>query len=201
MTCSRPERILRELRERTREDALEGINSSLFDRLRRLPMPTIAAVNGPALGGGAELAYACDFRLATPVARFANPEVSLGILAAAGACWRLRELVGEPLANEMLLAGRQLDAAEAFAAGLVNELVEPEALTGRVEALIDDILRGAPLALRLTKLALRTPESAHPAFDNVAEAVLFETADKRERITAFLERPASGRPPAPEAPQ
>ncbi|MEV6034218.1 enoyl-CoA hydratase/isomerase family protein [Nonomuraea sp. NPDC052116] len=94
---------IRELRERRREDALAGINSGLFDRIARLPMPTIAAVDGPALGGGAELAYACDFRLATPRARFGNPEAGLGIMAAAGACWRLRELVGEPLAKEILL--------------------------------------------------------------------------------------------------
>jgi len=178
---------LRELRERTRDDALAGINSSLFDRVRRLPMPTIAAVNGPAIGGGAELAYACDFRLATPAARFANPEVSLGILAAAGACWRLRELVGEPLANEMLLAGRQLGAAEALEAGLVNEVVDADLLSERVEALVDRILQGAPLALRLTKLALRTPVAAHPELDNIAQAVLFETSDKRDRITAFLQ--------------
>jgi enoyl-CoA hydratase len=182
---------LRELRDRTREDALVGINSTLFERVRRLPLPTIAAVNGPAIGGGAELAYACDFRIATPAARFGNPEVSLGILAAAGACWRLRELVGEPLANEMLLAGRQLDAAAALAGGLVNDVVEAEALDERVDRLIDRILAGAPLALRLTKLALRTPTAAHPEFDNIAQAVLFETSDKRERITAFLDRPKS----------
>lgn len=185
---------IRELRERGRDDALAGINSSLFDRVRRLPMPTVAAVGGPALGGGAELAYACDFRIATPAARFGNPEVSLGILAAAGACWRLRELVGEPLANEMLLAGRVLDAPEALAARLVNEVVEPERLLATADELVVRILLGAPLALRLTKLALRMPPGAHPGFDDVAQAVLFETEEKRERMTAFLERRARREP-------
>lgn len=186
---------LRELRDRRRDDALAGINSSLFDRVRRLPMPTIAAVDGPALGGGAELAYACDFRIATPAARFGNPEASLGILAAAGACWRLRELVGEPLANEILLAGRILEPEAALAARLVNEVVGHDELMDAVEGLVDEIARGVPLAVRLTKLALRMPPDAHPGFDDVAQAVLFETAEKTERITAFLERrsrPAAG---------
>jgi enoyl-CoA hydratase len=88
-----------QLRNRRHTAALAGINSGIFDRIARLPLPTVAAVAGPAIGGGAELAYACDFRIATTNARFGNPEGQLGILAAAGACWRLQELVGEPLAK------------------------------------------------------------------------------------------------------
>jgi enoyl-CoA hydratase len=179
---------LRELRERKRDDALKGINSTLFDRVRRLPMPTIAAVTGPALGGGAELAYACDFRIAVPSARFGNPEPALGILAAAGACWRLKELVGEPMANEVLLAGRILSAEEALSCRLVSQVVAPDELQAATEALVDKILTSSPLALRLTKLAMRMPAGSHPDLDNVAQAVLFETTDKHERITDFLER-------------
>ncbi|WP_203935726.1 enoyl-CoA hydratase/isomerase family protein [Planosporangium mesophilum] len=179
---------IRELRERRREDALAGINSGLFDRIAKLPMPTIAAVDGPALGGGAELAYACDFRIATPRARFGNPEAGLGIMAAAGACWRLRELVGEPLAKEILLAGRMVSAEEALAVRLVNELVAEDELLAAADGLVSRIARNAPLALRLTKLALAAPPGAHPRFDDVAQAVLFETEDKYERMTAFLER-------------
>jgi enoyl-CoA hydratase/carnithine racemase len=107
-----------ELLERGRDDALAGINSRLFERVRRLPMPTVAAIDGYALGGGAELAYACDIRLASTRARFGNPEPKLGIVAGAGACWRLRELVGEPLAKLVLLAGHELDAVAARRAGL-----------------------------------------------------------------------------------
>lgn len=177
-----------QLRERRREDALAGINSGLFDRIARLPMPTVAALDGVALGGGAELAYACDFRLATPRVRFGNPEARLGILAAAGACWRLRELVGEPLAKQVLLAGRVLTAAEALAAGLVSELVEPDALLDTAHALVDRILQADPLALRLTKLALAAPPGAHPRFDDVAQAVLFESDEKHRRMTAFLDK-------------
>lgn len=177
-----------QLRDRNRLDALAGINSGLFDRIARLPMPTVAAVAGPAIGGGAELAYACDFRVGTPSARFANPEGQLGILAAAGASWRLPELVGEPLAKEVLLAGRSIDAEHALAVRLLNEVAEPEALLDVAHAWVDRILRSAPLATRITKLALRTPREAHPVFDDVAQAVLFETAEKHERMTAFLER-------------
>lgn len=181
---------IRQLRERRREDALAGINSGLFDRVARLPMPTVAAVDGAALGGGAELAYACDFRIASDRARFGNPEPQLGILAAAGACWRLRDLVGEPLAKEVLLGGRILDADEALAAHLVSEVVTPEMLEDAASRLLDRVLRAAPLALRLTKLALRAPAAAHPAFDEVAQAVLFETEEKQVRMTEFLEKRA-----------
>ena len=179
---------IRELRERRREDALAGINSGVFERVSRLPLPTVAAVDGHALGGGAELAYACDFRIGTLRARFGNPEPQLGILAAAGACWRLRELVGLPLAREVLLAGRVLDGEQAHAAGLVSELVAPEELLPAAHALVDRVLRSDPLALRLTKLALAAPPGAHPRFDDVAQAVLFESEAKHQRMTDFLER-------------
>jgi len=181
-----------QLRERRAPDALSGINSGIFDRIARLPMPTVAAVAGPALGGGAELAWSCDFRLATPSAYFGQPEGALGILAAAGGCWRLMELVGEPLAKEILLAGRRLSAAEALTARLVNEVVEPEELLGAAHAWVDKILKNAPMAVRLTKLALRMPREAHPAFDNVAQAVLFETPEKFERMDAFLNKSRKG---------
>jgi enoyl-CoA hydratase len=177
-----------QLRNRRHPDALAGINSGIFDRIARLPLPTVAAVAGPAIGGGAELAYACDFRIATTTARFGNPEAQLGILAAAGACWRLQELVGEPLAKEILLLGRVLDAQQALAVHLVTEVVESESLLPAAHAAIDRLLKSSVTALRLTKLALRMPREAHPVFDNVAQAVLFETPEKFERMDAFLQR-------------
>ena len=177
-----------QLRNRRYTDALAGINSGIFDRIARLPLPTVAAIAGPAIGGGAELAYACDFRIATTTARFGNPEGQLGILAAAGACWRLQELVGEPLAKEILLLGRVLDAQQAFAAHLVTEVVESETLLEAAHAAVDRLLKSSVVALRLTKLALRMPREAHPIFDNVAQAVLFETPEKYERMDAFLQR-------------
>jgi enoyl-CoA hydratase len=179
---------IRQLRDRTSYDALAGINSGIFDRIAALPVPTVAAVGGPAIGGGAELAYACDFRVVTPTTRFANPEAQLGIMAAAGACWRLQELVGEPLAKEVLLAGGFVSAETALAKGLANEIVEPEELLPAAHRWVDRTQRSAPLALRLTKAALRAPRSSHPVFDNVAQAILFETEEKRSRMDAFLNK-------------
>ena len=177
-----------QLRERRRDDALAGINSGIFDRIHQLPMPVIALIDGYALGGGAELAYACDFRIGTHSAKIGNPEPGLGILPAAGAAWRLRELVGEPLAKEVLLAGRVLYAHEAHAVGLLNEVVNSEQLDAAGRRLAGRIAAQAPLAVRLTKSAFHAPRDAHPLIDNLAQAVLFETQDKHDRMTAFLER-------------
>jgi len=174
-----------ELRERGREQALQGINSRLFDRIARLPLPTVAAVDGHALGGGAELAYACDIRIASLTATFGNPEPGLGILAAAGACWRLRELVGASVAKQVLLAGRRLDAEDAYRLGLVLEVVPAGDLLKRAHGLLDRIARSGPLALRLTKLVCDAP-GGHPVADDLAQAILFESDDKRARMDAFL---------------
>jgi enoyl-CoA hydratase len=174
-----------ELRERGREQALQGINSRVFDRIARLPMPTVAAVDGYALGGGAELAYACDLRLASPAAVFGNPEPGLGILAAAGACWRLRELIGASVAKQVLLAGRRLDADDAYRIGLVAEVVPAGDLLKRAHALLDRMARSGPLALRLTKLVADAP-GGHPITDDLAQAILFESPEKQARMDAFL---------------
>lgn len=177
-----------ELKERRRDDALAGINSTLFSRIARLPMPVIAALDGYALGGGAELAFAADFRLGTPTLKIGNPETGLGILAAAGATWRLRELVGEPLAKEILLAGRVLDAEEALAAGLITEIHPAETLLQAAHNLADRIARQDPLATRITKSVFHAPPEAHPVIDQLAQAILFESDAKAERMQAFLDR-------------
>jgi enoyl-CoA hydratase len=179
---------IRQMLQRRREDALAGINSNLFIRIAALPMPVIAAIDGYALGGGAELAYAADFRIASPRAKIGNPEPGLGIIAAAGALWRLPELVGEPIAKEILLAGRVLSGEEALAVHLVTELHEPEALLAAADALADRILASEPRALQLTKSVLAAPRADHPAADQDAQAELFESEAKRVRMTAFLAR-------------
>lgn len=176
-----------ELRERGREEALAGINSRLFERLHRLPAPTVAAVDGFALGGGAELSYACDLRIATPDAVFAQPEPGLGIIAGAGACWRLKELVGTSVAKQVLLGGLRLDAETALRHGLVAEIVPADDLRGRAHALIDRMAASSPLALRMTKMVLDA-DGPHPLADDLTQAVLFESADKHDRMTRFLER-------------
>ncbi|OZC58063.1 enoyl-CoA hydratase [Rhodococcus sp. 06-470-2] len=176
---------INQLRARTRDDALRGINRNLFDRIAALPLPTIAAVRGYALGGGAELSYACDIRIASSTAVFGNPEPGLGIMAAAGASYRLPTLVGVSVAKQVLLGGRTLDAEVALRSGLVLDVVdEPLAAA---HSLADRIAKQAPLALKLTKKILDAPGS-HPWADDIAQAVLFETEDKQRRMTAFLEK-------------
>jgi enoyl-CoA hydratase len=177
-----------ELRERRHDDALRGINSKLFERIARLPLPVIAAIDGWALGGGAELAYAADFRIASETARLGNPETSLGIIPAAGALWRLAELVGEPVAKEIILAGRILDAEEALAVHLVTEVHPAGHLLAAAHALADRIAAQDPLATRLAKEVFHLPRTRHPTADNEAQAVLFESEGKFARMTAFLER-------------
>ena len=177
-----------ELRDRTSADALKGINTMLFLRVAELPMPVIAAVDGYALGGGAELAYAADFRIGTPRAKFGNPETGLGIVAAAGALWRLRELVGEPLAKEMLLAGRILDADESLAAGLLTRVVAAEELLATAHELANDVASKSLAATIATKSLLRVDRGRHPQADLEAQGVLFDSDEKRRRMTEFLER-------------
>jgi enoyl-CoA hydratase len=159
-------------------------------RIATLSMPVIVAIDGWAMGGGAELAYAADLRIASSSARFGNPEVSLGIIAAAGASWRLAELVGEPLAKEMLMAGRIVGADEALAARLVTEVHPAAELLDAANALADRIAKQDPLAIQLTKKVFHAPRSAHPDVDEVAQAILFESPEKRSRMRAFLERRA-----------
>jgi enoyl-CoA hydratase len=177
-----------QLRDRRRDDALTGINSQIFDRIHKLPLPVIAAIDGFALGGGAELAYAADFRIATPRLKLGQPETGLGIIAAAGGLWRLKELVGEPVALDILFAGRILDAEEALALHLVTELHAPDDLAAAAHALADRIARQDPLAVRISKRVFAAPRSAHPHIDELAQAVLFESQAKFDRMQAFLDR-------------
>ena len=177
-----------QLRERRRDDALRGINSGVFHRIAKLPSPVIAAIDGFALGGGLELALAADFRIATPGAKFGQPEANLGIIAGAGALWRLKESVGTPLAKEILLAGRVLTGEEATQSHLVNELFEPGELEDGARAWAKKIGALDPLAVRLSKQLFDMPVEAHPAVDNIAQAVLFESAAKFDRMQAFLDR-------------
>ena len=177
-----------QLRERRRDDALQGINSTIFVRIAKLPMPVIAALDGYCLGGGAELAYAADFRIGTSSVRIGNPETGLGILAAAGASWRLKELVGEPMAKQVLLAGKILTAEEALAVNLITEIHDAPELMDAAHSLADRIARQDPLAVRITKSVFHAPAEAHPVIDQLAQGILFESEAKFDRMQQFLDR-------------
>ena len=175
-----------ELRERDADAALLAINAGLFEKLEAHRWPTIAAVDGPALGGGCELALACDFRIASGRASFGQPELSLGILAGAGGNWRLAQAAGQQVARRMLYAGARLTATEAREAGLIDELAEDPSAAAVV--LAGQITRQSWRALELTKLALRSHRPATTTFDAAAQALLFGSQDKYDRMTAFLDR-------------
>jgi enoyl-CoA hydratase len=181
-----------ELAERDADDALSAINAGLFERLEAHRWPTIAAVDGHALGAGCELAMACDLRVASPRARFAQPELSLGILAGAGGNWRLPQLVGTARARRMLYLGEGLDAEGALAAGLADRVVESDKLLDEALAMAATVAERSWRALELTKLALRQHRPSTTAFDIAAQALLFESEDKRQRMDRFLQRRREG---------
>lgn len=180
-----------QLRDRRRDDALAGINVNLFERIRALPLPTVAAIDGYALGGGAELSYACDIRIATPRTVFGQPEPGLGIIAGAGATFRLVRLLGESVAKQVLLAGEWLDADQALRFGLVQSIVEPADLAGTARAVAEKMGRNSQIALQMTKLAVDAGEAAHPQIELAIQALLFEDEEKIERMTKFLDRRAA----------
>jgi len=183
-----------QLRERGSADALKTINAALFNKIEALPFPTVAAVRGFCLGGGCELAMACDLRVAGEGARFGQPEVALGIIPAAGGTQRLPRLVGLGVAKEIVLTGRVLDAAEALRIGLVNRVVPDAEVLDAGRALAREILKNGALAVRLAKLALnassRTGQDAGLLVEQIAQAVLYDSEEKRRRMTDFLEKRA-----------
>lgn len=174
----------------TKETALASDLQRLFDLVEDFPKPTIAAVNGFALGGGCEIAMACDIRIASTTARFGLPETALSVLPGAGGTQRLGRLVGTGRAIELILTGRMVDAAEAERIGLVTEVTDPEELVGRARATANTILARGPLATRLAKLVIRAGMDADQrtgqVVERLAQAVLYESEDKAEGTAAFL---------------
>jgi enoyl-CoA hydratase len=181
-----------ELRERGRADALRRINSGLFREIEQFPAPTLAAVRGWALGGGCELAMACDLRVAGEGARFGQPEVSLGIMPGAGGTYRLPRLVGLGRARELIFTGRIIDAAEALAIGLVNQVVPDADVVPAARALAASIARNSAAAVRSAKLSLNASHELSTddalALEATAQALLFEDEEKYRRMTAFLDK-------------
>lgn len=154
--------------------------------------PVIAAVNGLALGGGLEIALACDLRIASTNARFGLPEIRLGVLAGAGGCTRLPRMIGQALAAEMILTGEPIGAQRALEAGLVSRVVEPEQLLPVALDLAAQLAARAPQALRACTALLRRArfDEWREALEDerAAFAALLSTADADEGIRAFVEK-------------
>ncbi len=185
---------INDIRARGLEEGLAAINSSLFAAVERFPRPTIAAINGYALGGGCELALACDIRLASEAARFGQPELGLGIIPGAGATQRLPRVVGLGWAKHLVLTGEIIDAAKALEIGLVTAVVPSARLQAHAREVARTILRQGPLAARLAKLALnasaRVDLDSGLLIETLAQAICYDSADKLEGTAAFLEKRA-----------
>ena len=168
---------------------------TVFNRIESMPKPVIAAISGLALGGGCELALACDIRLAADNARFGQPEIKIGVIPGGGGTQRLPRLVGMGRAKEMLYTGEPINAEEAYRIGLVNRVLPVEGLMDAARQMAQTILKQPPFALTMTKLVVNEGANmdlpAALAHEARCFALLFGTHDQKEGMTAFMEK----RPP------
>lgn len=185
-----------EMVDETTVDLVAGGRFDDWDAIARLPMPTIAAVRGYALGGGLELAMSCDMIVLGDDARLGQPEIGIGVLPGAGGTQRLTRAIGQARAMEMILTGRTIDAAEADRAGLVTRVVPAAETLDAALDLAATIASMPPLAARAAKDAVRQaaelPLSAGIRHERQLLYLLFATEDRSEGMRAFLEK----RPPA-----
>jgi enoyl-CoA hydratase len=182
-----------EFADRTPAEQLAvGRRLPIFQAAEDFPKPIIAAVNGYCLGGGCELALACDIRIASEDARFGQPEVNLGIMPGGGGTQRLARLIGLGATYRMLYTGKMIGAAEASRLGLVDEVVPAGGALTRARELAATITKKSPLALRLIKEAVRA--SVRTGLDEGLRyeasllSIAFSSSDKQEGVRAFLEK-------------
>jgi len=165
---------------------------SLFTALDTFPKPIIAMINGFCLGGGNELAMACDIRIASDKSRFGQPEINLGIICGGGGTQRLTRLIGESKAMEIILTGDMIDAQTAFDYGLVNYVYPAEELEAKTMELANKIAEKSPVALQMSKEAVKFASRSNLDEGLRREidlfAICFSTEDKKEGVAAFLEK-------------
>lgn len=173
-------------------EAFGKLGNDVFRKLETLPVPTIAAVNGFALGGGCELAMSCDIRLASEAAVFGQPEVGLGITPGFGGTQRMARLIGPGKAKELIYSARNIKAPEALACGLVQAVYPAEELMAQAEKLAERIAGNAPIAVRACKKAIN--DGLQVDMDRAVEieeklfGSCFESQDQKNAMTAFLEK-------------
>ena len=168
------------------------LGAQVFRKIELLPIPVIAAVNGFALGGGCELAMACDIRIASAKAKFGQPEVGLGIIPGFSGTYRLPKLIGQGYAKEMIYTGKAIRTDEALRIGLVNAVYEPEELMDRAMEMAQKMLANAPIAISLAKQSIGEgydlDADAAIALENDLFGQCFATADQKEGMDAFLNK-------------
>ncbi|MCM0759471.1 short-chain-enoyl-CoA hydratase [Sporomusa sphaeroides DSM 2875] len=170
--------------------AFGKFGQAIFNKLENIPQPVIAAVNGFALGGGCELAMACDIRIASDKAKFGQPEVGLGIVPGFGGTQRLPRLIGKGRAKELLYTADMINAEEAYRIGLVNRIVAADELLSTAKELAEKIMARAQAAVRLCKAAVNTGMDTDLesgiAYESEVFGLCFATADQKEGMSAFI---------------
>ena len=178
--------------EATATEMIRRDQFALWERIRKISKPVIAAVGGFALGGGCELAMACDMIIASESARFGQPEITIGVIPGAGGTQRLTRAVGKAKAMEMVLTGRMITADEALRWGLINKVVPAESLLAEARAWAAGIASSPPLAVRLAKEAVLksfdTTIEGGLAFERKNFYLLFASEDQKEGMRSFLEK-------------
>jgi enoyl-CoA hydratase len=176
----------------TEGHAFSALGLGVFRAIELLPIPVIAAVNGFALGGGTELALACDLIIAADKAKFGQPEINLGIIPGFGGTQRLARRIGLPRARELIYSGDMIDAQTALSYGLVNKVVPLTDLMNEVKLLAQKLATKPPIAIRQAKAAINAGIDMDLdngcRFENEAFALTFATEDKVEGMKAFLEK-------------
>lgn len=171
---------------------LSRLGQQLGDHIEALGKPVIAAINGYALGGGLELAMACDLRIASENARLGQPEINVGLIPGWGGTQRLPRLVGKGIAKEMIYTGKPIDAKTAERLGLVNSVVPADQLKPKVKELASELASKPPVAIKLSKALINNSTETHPDVGLWQEAEAFgivsSTEDFKEGVSAFLEK-------------
>ncbi|MFJ7728543.1 enoyl-CoA hydratase/isomerase family protein [Neobacillus sp. NPDC097160] len=183
---------IKELKEMSPLEALFPRMQPLYEFIYQYPKPTIAAIDGYALGGGMELAAACDLRIATERSKFGLPESKLGVIPGAGGTQRLVKLIGEAKVKELVYLGDMINGAEAKHIGFINFVVGEAELIDRVVEIAQKVTEKAPMALRFAKQCIQRqadiPQEVGMLLENLSQAYLFSTKDKTEGVTAFIEK-------------
>jgi enoyl-CoA hydratase len=174
------------------EEFMATVAQSFYTRFERLDKPVIAMIDGLCLGGGLELAMACDIRIASDVSKFGQPEAGIGIIPGGGGTQRLPRLVGIGKAKELIFTGEMIDAEEAFRIGLLNKVCASDVLEDYVMSMAKRLTRQSPLVIKWAKRAINmgqeTGLAAGLGYEALAECLVMSSKDTKEGMTAFFEK-------------